>query len=170
MKIFLLGLPGSGKTTLGQSLAKSLNIKFFDLDHEIEKKYNQTISNLFHQKGEEWFRTTEALVLQSLCVYPHDFVLALGGGTPCYGRNMKVVNEAGISIFLDVPTHIIFQRLLQANPDERPLFKGLSAESLNQKVHSLRIERVPFYSKAKFTISNNSIQVTDILTLLERKS
>src|SRR6185503_20434689 len=100
MKIFLLGLPGSGKTTLGKELSNALRLPFVDLDSEIERLEGKKISEIFAANGEEYFRNLESSELRKRCTSKGEFVMATGGGTPCFFDNMEWINRAGKSIFL----------------------------------------------------------------------
>jgi shikimate kinase len=151
MKIFLIGLPGSGKTTLGKQLAEKMNLPFADLDSEIEKKEGQTVKEIFAQKKESYFREMETKTLQEFCLLKSDFVMATGGGAPCFFDNMSLMNQSGLSIFLDVPASEIARRLQQTNLTERPLFSKLSSDQLKDKIEWLRSQRISFYRQAKHT-------------------
>jgi shikimate kinase len=111
MKIFLIGLPGSGKTTVGKDLARKLSVPFLDLDAEIETREKQQIQQLFKTQGESYFRKIESMVLKEWCTSTRDFVMATGGGTPCFFDNMDQINKSGESIFLDVPTKEFANRI-----------------------------------------------------------
>src|SRR5258708_15000387 len=121
MKIFLLGLPGSGKTTIGKELAGLLRIPFVDLELEIEKSFKKKITEIFEKQGEGYFRELEAKQLRKWCSAPSGFVMATGGGTPCFYDNLKFINQTGKSIFLDVPAREIVKRIKKAELMERPL-------------------------------------------------
>src|SRR6187402_3759097 len=102
MKYFLIGLPGSGKTTLGRKLATTLKIPFVDLDHEIEERETISTQVIFKKFGEKYFREVESTVLKAWCERMGSFVMATGGGAPCFFDNMDTINQAGKSIFIDV--------------------------------------------------------------------
>ena len=91
MKIILLGYMGSGKTTIGFQLAKKLYLDFTDLDEYIEKKEGKTISDIFADKGEIYFRKIEHTYLKQFISENNSYVLSLGGGTPCYSGNIDMV-------------------------------------------------------------------------------
>lgn len=166
MKIFLVGLPGSGKTTLGRQLAKRLNISFLDLDAEIEKAEQSVISEIFSRKGEDYFRKAESERLQKLGDSSQDFVLSTGGGAPCFFDNMKNMNAAGKTIFLDVPTAEIMNRLLRTDLAKRPLFAKMNPEEFKDKIEFMRSQRFPFYKQAQHTISGPRISVEDLVTAI----
>ena len=163
--IFLIGFMGSGKTTLGKKLAKKLGQPFFDLDVEIEKSEGLSINELFDQKGEAHFRELESKTLQSLIENNESFVLSLGGGTPCYHKNMELVNNSGISIYLKYNAGILASRLMGARK-KRPLIKSLDEAKLKEFVGNKLIERESFYKQAELIIEDNNIRVEDLIRLL----
>lgn len=144
-KVFLVGLPGAGKTTLGMELALQLGIPFVDLDQEIEKETKQSIRSIFSEKGEAYFRQLEQDHLSRVIREMDDFVLATGGGTPCFFDNMDVMNASGETIFINTPIDQIKQRLQQDTV--RPLMQTNTLESLYQK-------RKKWYDQAHHTIES----------------
>ena len=103
LKVVLVGLPGSGKSTFGRQLAKEMGFPFLDLDQLIEERYQLKISDIFSIHGEGTFREWESLVLQDTLKQDRAYILASGGGTPCFNDNMDLINSQGISVYLDVP-------------------------------------------------------------------
>ena len=93
MIVVLMGYMGSGKSTIGKELATLLKYNFLDLDDYISEKENATISDIFKDKGEIYFRKKETEYLKEIINSYNDIVLALGGGTPCYGNNLKILND-----------------------------------------------------------------------------
>ena len=89
MKIVLLGYMASGKSTIGKQLSKKLSVQFLDLDDYISEKEQMSISEIFDKKGEVYFRLIEHKYLKAVLEKEEDFILSLGGGTPCYANNMK---------------------------------------------------------------------------------
>lgn len=154
MKIFLIGLPGSGKTTVGKQLSKKLNLPFIDLDLEIEKLEGKTVQEIFAEKKENYFRAVESKTLKNYCSDKTDFVMATGGGAPCFFDNMDEMNKSGKTIFLDVPASEIAVRLQKTNLTERPLFSKLSSDQLKDKIEWLRSQRIGFYKLANVIISD----------------
>jgi len=169
MKIFLIGLPGSGKTTVGKDLARKLSVPFLDLDAEIETREKQQIQQLFKTQGESYFRKIESMVLKEWCTSTRDFVMATGGGTPCFFDNMDQINKSGESIFLDVPTKEIANRIKKSNLNKRPLFENLHEEELKDKIEFLRSQRMGFYRKAHHRIVSDQVNVNDITSQLNAK-
>ena len=111
MRVFLVGYMGSGKTTLAKPLADALGIPHFDLDMMIEKGRGVTVTEIFDQEGEDVFRQLESEYLLKLLNSEESFVLATGGGTPCFNGNMTLMNEQGVTLFLDEKPEVILQRL-----------------------------------------------------------
>lgn len=142
-KIFLIGLPGAGKTTMGLDLAVDLGIQFVDLDQDIEKAKKQTINEIFEQSGEAHFRQLEKLHLEKVTQELDSFVMATGGGTPCYFNNLEVMQKAGIAIFVNTPIDKIESRL--ELDTSRPLMKKQSLAELLEK-------RKGWYNQADHTI------------------
>jgi shikimate kinase len=128
MRVYLLGYMGSGKTTLGKTLAKKLKFNFTDLDHFIEKDLNKKISSLFETEGEEGFRSIEKNYLHKTASMENTIV-SCGGGTPCFFDNIQWMNNNGITIYLKMTVDGLFNRLLHAK-EERPLLKKLSNDEL----------------------------------------
>jgi shikimate kinase len=157
---------GSGKTTLGKKLANKLNTPFFDLDDEIEKEEGSKIEDIFTSKGEDYFRTIEKELLKSLCQKKDDFVLSIGGGTPCFFNNMELINETGTSIYIKYNAGILTSRLLNTKT-VRPLVDGKNEEELKSYIVEMLQKREPFYTQSKFILEKNNIRLEDILELIK---
>ena len=154
MRIFIIGLPGCGKTTIAKLLANRLHYKFIDIDTAIEAKENMTINQIFKNKGESYFRTIEAQTLNDLNQI-EDVVIACGGGI-C--ENNSKSSFKGITIFLKVDVKVLERRL--ANDTTRPLLKTNS-------IYQLAIKRNDKYANlADLTIENTNIDTT-VETIIE---
>jgi shikimate kinase len=152
MKVFLVGLPGAGKSTFGKTLAKRLLLDFFDLDHIISDRQKLTVREIFEKKGEDQFREIEHDALKSLTDNQKNFLLAAGGGTPCFFDNMEHMNQQGITIFLNTSISTIIERV--SRNDSRPLLHDQNPE---EKIKSLSNKRLPYYQKAQFTIDESQL-------------
>jgi shikimate kinase len=168
MKVFLLGLPGSGKTTLGKKLASALNLPFVDLDKEIERAEGRPISEIFAEKKEDYFRKLESSQLKLWCARPDDFVMATGGGAPCFFDNVAVINQSGKSIFLDVPASEIVKRMSRAGVEKRPLLAAGGRDGLKDHIEFMRSNRISYYRQATYTFSGSAIKVQDMVEALRR--
>jgi shikimate kinase len=164
MKIFLIGMPGSGKTTTGKLLAEKLKLTFVDLDMEIEKSEGQSINQIFEKRKENYFREVESRMLKKFCSSSESFVMSTGGGAPCFFDNMKQMNDSGKTIFLDVPAKEIADRLEKTNLTERPLFSKLSLEQLKDKIEFLRSQRISFYKMAEYIFEGREMPVESIIS------
>ncbi|MEE3998897.1 shikimate kinase [Tenacibaculum sp. FZY0031] len=171
MKIVLLGYMASGKSTIGRILAEKMQTPFIDLDAYIEKKERKTVSEIFEQKGEIYFRKQEHVYLKELLDKEGDFVLSLGGGTPCYAGNMEVLlsfNKAK-SVYLKTSIHTIVNRLTNEK-SQRPLVARLNKEELTEFVAKHLFERSYYYNQAQYKITiddkNKEEVVEDLLSLL----
>jgi shikimate kinase len=129
--VFICGMPGSGKSTLGKKLATRLSAKFVDLDKAIAIDTGKSPADWLVQDGEAAFRAVESEVLRNLDLGTYA-VVSCGGGTPCFNENLAWMLHAGKVVYLDLPIGMLLQRLQQADADERPLlahvlsFEGLS--------------------------------------------
>jgi shikimate kinase len=169
MKIFLIGLPGCGKSTLGKQLAEALNMPFVDLDAEIEKSIGIPVKSIFKKYGESFFRKEESEQLHKFGGMPGDFVMATGGGVPIFFDNMNLMNQHGRTIFLDVPAREISQRILNTKSDERPLLENTHPEELKDQIEFLRSQRISFYQQAHIRLINDNIQLSDLINALNAK-
>ena len=91
MKYFIVGYMASGKSTFGKELAKDKGLPFLDLDESVESREGRSISEIFAKEGEEYFRKREREILHEICNEADEFVLATGGGTPCFFDNMDYI-------------------------------------------------------------------------------
>ena len=165
-KIFLLGFMGSGKSTIGKKLANQIHQKFIDLDEEIEKHTQKSIAELFENKGEAYFRKKEKEVLEKFCKDKENFIMALGGGTPCFHNNMKLINQSGVSIYINYNAGILASRLFNAKT-VRPLVQGKSEEEIKLFIEKTLLERELFYTQSQFTIKKDNVKVEDVLKLTQ---
>jgi shikimate kinase len=157
MKIFLLGMMGSGKSHWKQQLAKLLKTGGYDLDTLVEFHEEKTITEIFEQDGEAYFRKKEAELLRWFKEKKH-FILATGGGTPCFHDNMQYMNQEGVTIWLNEPIDVLVKRLLPEK-ERRPLIKDLSDVELSNFLKQKLVERQQWYGLAMETISGEEINL-----------
>ncbi len=141
---------GVGKTTIGRALAKSLNLKFYDLDWYIESRRHKTVKQLFDEKGEEGFREIERNMLHEVAEF-EDVVVSCGGGTPCFFDNMDYMNRQGETLYLKATPEVLYQHLKMGR-NVRPLLLNKTQEELMTFITEQLSQREPFYSKARHTI------------------
>ncbi|MDX2196264.1 MAG: shikimate kinase [Cytophagales bacterium] len=167
MKIFLVGLLGSGKSTLGKQLARHLKYNYIDTDLVIAQNEGKTVDEIFSTAGESHFRTLEANLIKQL-VTNDDIVVSTGGGLPCFHDNMAVMNAAGITIFIDTALDTIVDRLYnQPNKEQRPMLKGLNKTEINTLINTLHKQRLTFYKEAKFTISGKNVELKHLIPIFD---
>ena len=167
MKVVLLGYMASGKSTVGKELASKNNVAFIDLDQEIEKQENLSIAEIFSEKGEIYFRKKETEVLKRLLQEDKNMVLSLGGGTPCYGNNMQLVNESNYtSFYIKLSIPVLVARLTNEKTT-RPLVAQIGVADLPEFVGKHLFERNTFYQQAKHTITADSLTVAETVTQIE---
>lgn len=150
MKIFLIGFMGSGKSSFGRKLAKSLDYPFYDMDELVEKRVGMSIREYFKEAGEQAFREQERSVLQDN-TFAENSIIATGGGAPCYSDNMDWMNKNGMTVFLSIPPKGLVERLAHGR-DKRPLIQNFDDEQLLEYITDKLVEREPHYKKAKFTL------------------
>ena len=155
MKIFLVGLMGSGKSYWTKQLAKKYKTGGYDLDYLIEVKEEKTIAEIFTEDGEDYFRKVESTVLKWFAE-KKTYVLATGGGAPCFFDNMDWMNKQGITIWLDEPLPVIAARLAPEK-EHRPLIAKLSDSELLAFLEKQRESRLPFYSSAQIHLQDQTI-------------
>lgn len=158
MKIFLLGFMGTGKTYWGQLWAKQHQLRFFDLDTEIEKHTGLTIPQIFEQHGETYFRQQEQEQLLSFA-NKDQFILSTGGGTPCFYNNMQWMKENGLTIYLDTPVAILKERLIQEKW-HRPLVRNLNEEEIETFIINSLKKRQEYYLQSHIILSTDTISDT----------
>lgn len=154
MKIVLLGYMGSGKSMVGKALAKAINQPFIDLDSQIENIEGSSISEIFNNKGEIYFRKKERLALENLIENENSFVLSLGGGTPCLGNTMELLNLKAevLTIYLKASNKTLTSRLFK-EIEYRPLIQHISAkDDLNDFIRKHLFERNFYYNQAKCVV------------------
>jgi shikimate kinase len=120
---------GSGKSYWGRKLSEKLRLPFFDLDEQIESSEGKTISQIFAEEGEEYFRLIEKDTLHIISESHDSFIMATGGGTPCYFNNIDFMNKSGTAVWINTPIDLLHERLLKEKT-QRPLIKNLDDAQL----------------------------------------
>ena len=156
--LFICGMPGSGKSTLGKRLANKLLYDFQDLDKCIEKHSGLTPAAIIHTFGEAHFREIEAEVLRTISLQ-NSCVVSCGGGTPCFHDNLNWMKEHGNLLFVDVPLVSLMQRILQADGlKKRPLL-GENPEDAQKKLTQIWLEREPYFKQIEWWENGLSINI-----------
>ena len=158
---------GSGKTTAGKELASLLGWSFIDLDSEIEEHTGKTISEIFAQDGEDYFRTIESGLLRDFKAETNT-VISTGGGAPCFRDNMDHMLKTGLTLYLKMTPEQLKSRLLESN-GERPLIKDLDSQRLQTFIEEKLSEREKWYSKSEITVDGNNIDINQLHLLVKSR-
>ena len=171
--IFLVGLMGCGKTTIGQLLAEKLHYEFVDTDDLIVQNYQQDINTIFQEKGEKFFRNLETTTLQNVINNTKNiknikniknngkkYVISTGGGIVLKDENRQLLKQFGYNIYLQTDTNILVQRLM--TDTQRPLLKN--KENLAENLQNLYNQRNKFYLEvANLVIQTNNKNIDEII-------
>ncbi len=164
--VFLCGMMGSGKSTIGKALATELNVPFTDLDLLIEKHEERTIPEIFELEGEAAFRKIEQ---QLLIKHVQDIegVLSLGGGSL---QNQQVTDHVklhGWLIFINAPRPVLLNRLKRS--DKRPMLTSSQEENRSDIIDRLMKQRLPYYSQAHITVNSGGMKKKEIIDTIIQK-
>lgn len=155
MKLFLTGYMGSGKSSTGIELARQLSLTFVDLDEQIAQMQGKKISEIFDERGELFFRKLETEVLKDVLEDGNSLVIALGGGTPCYGNNLDLIKQDGNTrtIYLKASVDFLTERLF-LEKDSRPVISHLDQkEELEDFIRKHLFERSYYYLQADHIVN-----------------
>lgn len=165
MRLYIIGMPGTGKTHFGRQLAKSLHLQFFDLDEQIEKKESALVRQIIIEKGEAYFRAIEHEVLNQLS-HNNNCVLSCGGGAPMFYNNIDLMKTTGIVIWVNTDLTLIAKRIAQ-NITRRPLFMGLNEPEILHKLHEIYAFRKKNYSKADLVTEINAQHNNSLTSVIQ---
>jgi len=157
----MTGFMGCGKTTQGKKLAKEMGYYFIDLDDYISNKYENTITDLFQEVGEDEFRKIETEALQECINDNLKALIATGGGTPCFNSNMDLLKANGKVVYLKMEPVDLYNRLFNAK-NERPLIKDKANEEMLLYIENLLKVREPFYNRADIITSGVTVDITTL--------
>ena len=145
---------GSGKTSVGRLLAKTLVIDFIDLDEYIEKKEGNTITEIFEKSGENGFREIEHAYLLELLALTKRTVISLGGGTVCFFNTVELIKEKGLLVYLKTDVDALYQRLNKES-DTRPMLQKSKGNTLRDLIKNKLVEREPYYLQADLIVDSS---------------
>ena len=162
--IILIGYMGSGKSTVGRKAAKAVEYNFLDTDVLIEKEEGMTISRLFEEKGEPYFREKETETIRKLIAEPKGNIIATGGGLPMKEGNAELLKELGTVIYLKAETDTLMKRL--SGDNARPLLKN---GDLREKIETMLAIRGPVYEAcADLVLQTDNMSLYEIICQIEK--
>ena len=167
MKIFLIGFMGSGKTHWGQLLADKLQLPFYDLDTIVTEKEGKSISDIFAEKGEEYFRYREKESLEELVNQHEEFILSSGGGTPCFFNNIEFMKKNGKVVWLNTSVDVLKQRLIKER-QTRPMISNVGEKELKSYIIRKLGERKMYYEQADLMVNEEGIKLEPLVDLLQK--
>ncbi len=159
--VFLIGMMGSWKTTIGKNLAKKTNLKFIDIDDEIQLRTSKSIAGIFKDDGEAYFRKMESKVLRE-GIRDGNKIISTGGGMILMSENRSLLITKGYTIYLKASIEILVNRI--SNVKKRPLLK---ASQLREQLNNILKNRKLFYEDvADFTLDTDLITSDDATQLI----
>ena len=166
-RIYLIGYMGSGKTTIGRSLAKKLNFQFIDTDLFIENRQKKTVSEIFSEKGEDVFRQMEHMALEEISSF-ENVIISTGGGAPCFHNNMELMNNSGFTIYLKSSPEELTKRLNKSK-NKRPLLKEKTPEQMLTFIAENLEKRDYYYNQAQLTFdAGQMLTKSDINNMIDQ--
>lgn len=164
-KIFLIGMMGSGKSYWTKKIAKWNKCVGYDLDDLIEMNEEKSISEIFSEDGEDQFRKIEAKILRWF-KEKKKYVIATGGGTPCFQENMAWMKKEGVVIWLDESVEILVSRLATEKA-HRPLIANLNDTEIAHFLQEKLLQRNAFYQQAHYRLSSEQITEAGLKKLIK---
>jgi shikimate kinase len=162
MKVFLIGFMGCGKTHWGKILSEKLHFPFFDLDEKIVEQQGRSIGEIFEKEGEERFRLIEKDVLHLLSESHESFVMATGGGTPCFFNNIDYLKRQGTVVWINCSTDCLYNRLIKEKA-QRPLIKNIPDEELKSYIIKKYSSRKIFYQQATVILPEEVVTIENLV-------
>jgi len=167
---YITGFMAAGKSTIGPILANTLGWSFYDLDKEVEKQEGMKIVELYEQKGEEYFRTTETALLKKLSE-DDEVIISLGGGAIASDVNFKIIKSAGKIIYLKSSPEMAYKRLRFKRDRPAFVFEGEevpSKEEFLQRINRLLDARKKYYEQADFVIDTDNQKVGKTVDIIAK--
>ena len=162
MKIFMIGFMGCGKTHWGKLLSEKLKVPFFDLDAMIEEREGKPIAEIFSEMGEEYFRMLEKDVLYLVTESHQTFIMACGGGTPCFFNNIDYMKRRGTTIWIHCSTDCLYERLRKEKA-ARPLIQSIPDEELRSYIIKKYSDRKIFYQQASVILPDEEVTLDKLI-------
>lgn len=165
-KIFLIGMMGAGKSYWAKIIAKWIKSGGYDLDDLIEMNEEKTIAEIFSEDGEPYFRKAESKILRWF-KEKKKYVVATGGGTPCFNENMEWMKKEGVVIWLDESVEILVDRLVKEKL-HRPLIAHLNDSEISTFLQNKLVERHSYYQQATYRLSSEQMNEAYLKKLIQK--
>jgi shikimate kinase len=162
--VYLIGYMGSGKSTAGKQIARVLGYDFIDLDRAFEETYRISIMDFFDKYDEEVFRQIERKLLQNTFLLERH-VISTGGGTACYSDNIHLINQNGLSVYIQMHQDSLFDRLKNAKRP-RPRIADLNDEELKIQIECDMQQREKLYTLAHYHVKGESLDFKAVARLI----
>ncbi len=160
MLVYLIGMPGAGKSFVSRQLQALMGWETVDTDRVIEEREGRGIADIFASEGEPYFRARERELLDELIGAGGDKIISTGGGMPCFGDNMGRMNETGLTVFLDFPLQLLAERIATSrHNDRRPHFRGMEVDEIRDQLAIMLGDRRAFYGQAKLRYRDAPVAV-----------
>ena len=157
---------GSGKTHWGKILSQQTSLPYFDLDEVIVTSEKMSVQQIFHDKGEEYFRIKEQEVLEALAEDHDDVIISTGGGTPCFFNNIDFMKQQGTVVWLNTSVNTLLERLLKQK-NSRPLIKNISDSELKSYIIKKLQDRKMYYEQAHVMLHEEVITTESLLKSIQ---
>ena len=174
VQLYLAGFLAAGKSTVGQQLARALEMPFYDLDAHVEARLGKTIERILREEGEAFYRAVEAEILRELSLLPYA-VVALGAGTLSNPASRDVIRKSGILIWLQATPETLWNRAVEADRLARLYHPTVdlenlpSAATLRERLVHLLEAREPLYREADVTVETSGLRVEEVVeSILEK--
>ena len=156
---------GSGKTHWGKLVADKMDMPFFDLDKVITDSEQKSVTEIFAEKGEEYFRVKEREVLESVASEHERFILSCGGGTPCFFNNISFMKKQGKVVWLNTQVDVLVSRLLKEK-NSRPLIRDIPSAELKTFIMKKLLSRKLYYQQADLTVHEESLSLDHFMKMI----
>jgi shikimate kinase len=160
--VFLTGYMGAGKSTIGKRLGFALGYKHIDTDHDIEKKLKRTMSKIYEELGEKYFRQQEERLIEVLA-QKNRLIVSTGGGTLTRLETFYTAQRAGLLIYLKAPVEVLYERAVYSQKD-RPL---LNQDNSEEKFKNRFAKREQYYNRADFVIETHEREPNQVVEIIK---
>jgi len=164
--LYLLGMPGCGKSTLGRKFAEHTGYAFADTDEIIIREQRKTIEKIYAESGEMGFRALEHELIKKFGGVK-ETVICTGGGLPCFMGNMEIMNQQGITVFMDVPNEEIWRRIKDTDFSGRPIYQNKTPQQIQSIIAEKSIERRKYYATAHIILAGTEIKLEELLVAIK---